>query len=167
MTLEELIGSIDRQTQFELALDLTERTLPIWNAYAESNKLEYTDTVVGMHHVVRKDILFRTLETIRGELANSKTQKHQIEQLTEEFRDPIVAMQDFDWGLPYSAEKTFYALKNFLDALNGREITIFGDSQIYLVINQAIDALMNANVLTEIEIRDVLDRYRNSAQRKL
>ena len=156
MTLKEFIESLEEQKQYKLALILTERALCIWNNYTELNKPEYRDSVVGMYHAVRKDILFRTLETIKKELANPKTQREHIDRLREEFSDPIVAMQDLDWELPYPVERIFYAIRNFLDKLNGQDTTVFGEPQIYTVINQAIDALETAEILTEAEIKALL-----------
>ncbi|MFW5871847.1 MAG: hypothetical protein ACOCUT_01950, partial [bacterium] len=128
MTLKEFIETLDKQTQYDLALTLTERTLIIWDNYAKENKLEYVDTVVGMHHIVDKDILSRTLKTIRHELTNPGTQQKQINKLRDEYDDPIIAMQDLDWELPYPVEKTFYATRNLLDKINGQETTVFDES---------------------------------------
>lgn len=161
MGLKEFVETLDEIKQYKLALELTEKTLQIWNDYARSNKLEYEDTVVGMHHTVERDILSRTLQTIKKELGNPKSQTAQLLQLTEEFRDPIVAMQDLDWELPYPVEMTFYSIRNLLDKLNGQNTTVFGDSQIYLVINQAIDALEKSGILTEKQILELLNNYNN------
>jgi len=159
MTLKKITETLNEQSQFKLALDLVEKALPIWKNYAAFNKLAYQDSVTGMHHVVRKDILHRALEALRKELTNPESQATEIEGLREEFSDPIVAMQDFDWELPYPVERTFYALRNLLDKAAGQNCTSFGESQIYLVINQAIDALEKAKVLSESEIRAVFKKY--------
>ena len=164
MTLKELISTLEESSQYDLALTLTNKTLPIWDSYAKTNKLEYVDTVVGMHHKVEKDILSRTLSTIKQELLNPKTQHRKIEQLREEFSDPIVAMQDLDWELPPPVELTFYATRNLLDKINGEEMTVFDEPQIYVVINQAIDALSQSKVMSDTEIKDLLKKYKNGTQ---
>ena len=164
MTLEEFIESLDEKRQYELAIELTKKALPIWDAYAISNKLEYVDTVVGMHHTVQKYILLRTLDTVQKEILNPNTQKKKIKQLREEFSDPIVAMQDLDWELPYCVERVFYSIRNLLDKLSGQNITVFDESQIYVVINQAIDALYKEKILTENEIKEILNKYKNGTQ---
>ena len=160
MTLKEYINTLNEQKQFNLALELTERTLPIWNEYAKSNKLEYIDTVVGMHHKVDQELLIRTIQTVRNELETPKSQGRQISQLQKEFSDPIVAMQDLDWELPYSVEKTFYAIRNLLEKLCGQETTVFDEPQIYVVINQAIDALSESRLMSDDEIKEILNKYK-------
>ena len=71
-------------------------------------------------------------------------------------------MQDLNWKLPYSVEKTFYAIRNLLNRLSGQEVTLFDEPLIYVVINQSIDALEEANILTETELEKILAEYRNS-----
>lgn len=161
MTLKEFISTLDESSQYDLALTLTDKTLSIWDDYAKTNKLEYVDTVVGMHHKVEKDILSRTLSTIKLELLNPKSQRKKINQLREEFSDPIVAMQDLDWELPPLVELTFYATRNLLDKINGEEVTVFDEPQIYVVINQAIDALSQSEIMSDIEIKELLKRYKD------
>jgi len=73
MTLKEFISTLEESSQYDLALTLTNNTLSIWDSYAKRNKLEYVNTVVVIHHLVKKDILKRTLETVRQELINPKT----------------------------------------------------------------------------------------------
>lgn len=161
MTLKEFISTLKESFQYDLALTLTNKTLTIWDDYAKDNKLEYVDTVVGMHHKVKKDILSRTLLTVKEELLNPKTQQKKIAQLREEYSDPIVAMQDLDWELPPPVELTFYATRNLLDKINGEKTTIFDEPQIYVVINQAIDALSQSKIMSDTEIKELLKRYKD------
>lgn len=164
MTLKEFISSLEESAQYELALVLTNKTLSIWDNYSKTNKLEYVDTVVGMHHKVEKDILSRTLSTIKLELLNPKSQRNKISKLSEEFSDPIVAMQDLDWELPSPVELTFYSTRNLLDKVNGKEVTVFDEPQIYVVINQAIDALSQEKIMSDKEIKELLKNYKNGTQ---
>ena len=158
MSLKEFIELLDEQRQYKLAIGLLEKALPVWDNYAGSNKLEYIDSVVGMYHLVEEDILSRTLAVIKSELANPRTRLRQIEELREEFSDPIVALQDLDWELPYPVEKTFYAVQNLLDKLSGEDITVFGEPLIYVVISQVVDSLIEAKIMTNEEIRDFMTR---------
>jgi len=159
--IKRFISTLEESSQYDLALTLTNKTITIWDEYARTNKLEYVDTVVGMHHKVKKDILSRTLSTIKQELLNPKSQQNKIRQLREEFSDPIVAMQDLDWELSPPVELTFYATQNLLDKINGEETTIFDEPQIYVVINQAIDALSQSNLMIDTEIKELLKKYKN------
>jgi len=76
-------------------------------------------------------------------------------------------MQDLDWELPYPVEQTFYATPNLLDKINGEDITVFHESQIYIVINEAIDALQEAEIMTQVEIKELLEKYKNGTQHRL
>ncbi len=70
-------------------------------------------------------------------------------------------MQDLDWELPSPVELTFYATRNLLDKVNGEEVTVFDEPQIYVVINQAIDALSQEKIMSDVEIKELLKKYKN------
>lgn len=159
--LKEFIISLDNPKQYNLALDLTKRALSIWDNYTDTNKLEYTDTVVGMNRKVAKDILTRILSTVEQELLNPNSQQKEIDHLREELSDPIIAIQDLDWELPNPVSLTFYSIRNLLDKINGQEMTLFGEPQIYVVINQAIDALLQTEIMSDVDINELLKKYKS------
>jgi hypothetical protein len=159
MTLKKNTTALTEQNQLRLTLDLLEKALPIWEDYAVSNKTEYRDSVTGMHHVVRKDLLNRALEAVKEEFVNPESRRREIDQLKEEFSDPIVAMQDFDWELPYPVERVFYALWNLFDTVIGQNRRLFDNSQVHIAVNQVVDALVAAKVLSESEIHAVFKMY--------
>lgn len=67
-----------------------------------------------------------------------------------QFSDPIIALQDDDWNLPKDVENVFYGVYNILNAALGEEMTIFGESTIYISINQALTALdFSGQIATE------------------
>ncbi len=160
MDLKELVASLEQRNQYALAIDLIERTLPIWDDYASHFKLEYTDSVVGMHHIVKSDLLKRTLKLTKTKHYVPSYSLSEIKLLLEEFSDPIVSIQDCDWDLPYAVEKTFFAFNNLLDYMAGKVTTVFDEPTIYIVINQSIDALVSANLFSYEEINEILDKYR-------
>lgn len=159
--LKDFISTLKESSQYSLALHLTRRSLPIWDDYARTNELKYLDTVVGMHHTVAKDLLSRTLTTIEQELLNPSSQLKQIDLLRREFSDPNVAMQDLDWEVPAPVELTFYSVKNLLDKISREELTVFNEPQIYVVINQALDALSQVKIMSPIDIDTLLESYMN------
>ena len=70
-------------------------------------------------------------------------------------------MQDCDWELPDEVFKTFYSVHNLLDSLVGKKQTVFGESTIYVSINQAIDAIEKSKTLTLEEINAILEEIKN------
>ncbi len=165
MALDEIVANLSRQHQLELAILFVEKTQGIWEAYTVSGTLDYTDTVVGMYHVVKPDLLSRSLEIFRNEQKNPGTNAPAVKALLDEFADPIVAMQDDDWEMPDEVEKTFYATYNLLKKLDGEETTVFNESTIYLVMNQAIDALLTSGVMSLEEVNNLVAQYRKRGYR--
>lgn len=159
MTLLEFIESLNDRKQYNLALELCNKTLVIWNEYASCHPLEYTETVIGTHHTIKSDILSRAIAVVEAELRCPKSQSVQLEQIRQEFSGPSVALQDHDWELPKPVEMSFYAIRNLLDRKDGQETTVFNEPQIFVVINQAIEALMLVGAITEKEIGEIFDKY--------
>jgi hypothetical protein len=147
-SLIDFVNGLDEERQYTLALLLVEKALPLWEEHASKNALEYFDSVVGMHHVINKDIVARALDTVKKELAKRNSQLNELAALKKEFMEPLVALQDSDWELPYPVQHTLYAASNLVKKITGESITPFDEPLIYVVINQAFDALISANVFS-------------------
>lgn len=154
MNLEEYCASLPYDKRFKIAIKLCRRALRIWEKYCETNSLDYTDTVVGMHHEVRSELLSDTIEFCSAaeseNVPGPPVVSVKYKKLVDEFSDPVTALQDGDWSLPYPVERTFYAVYNLLQSLY-KEKTAFLQQTHYLVINQAADALVEAGILTMSE----------------
>jgi len=160
MSLKEYTKSITETKRILLAIELIERLLPIWNEFSNKRKnLEYIDTVVGMDHSVDKEIISRIINLSKNWISGDLDKKEQA-KLNEWYSDPIVAMQDLDWEIPENIQLIFYSGYNLLRKINGETKTIFGDEQLYLVINQAIDAILKSNLLSKNEINEILKKHK-------
>ena len=93
---------------------------------------------------------------VKNELDVPKSQTHEIVLIRQELSDPIVALQDLDWELPKPVEMSFYAIRNRID---GQETTVFNEPQLFVVVNQAIEALMLINAINETEISEIFEKY--------
>ena len=160
MSLEKRVDDLPSEKRFKLAITLSKLTLKIWDKYSSTNELTYTDSVVGMNHIVDKDILKNTIFEIE-KMTNANTNK--IAKLKEDFSDPIVSLQDDDWELPYEVLHAFYSVNNLLDAFIGNEKTVFGESTIYVSINQAIDALETSKIISIDEIKTIITSIENES----
>jgi hypothetical protein len=161
MTLQEYTDSLPKGKQIELTIKLTKLVLPIWEKYSEDNQLSYRDTVVGLAHRVDKKLLRNTIEGVETYLSSGKWKrfmdgKRTLLKLRSQFNDPVVALQDTDWELPDEVLKTFYAVYNLIDTVIGKEKTVFGDSTIYISINQAVDALESSKTMPFDQIQEVI-----------
>ena len=166
MTLQEYTESLSSQQQLKLAVRLAKLALPIWSKYANENDLAYRDSVVGLTHSVDKKILQDTIESIEEYLSSNKFKKilngkRKLMSIRSQFDDPIVALQDLDWELPDPIQKTFYSVYNLIDSLLGETQTAFGDSTIYVSINQAVDALDSSKILTSDDIKKIISDSTN------
>lgn len=166
MTLQEHIDSLSKDKQFDIAIRLTRSALPVWDKYADNNELAYRDTVVGLNHSVDRQLLQNTINAVEKFVSTNRIKRTAIKNVDllssdKQFSDPIVALQDTDWELPYEVERTFYAVHNLLDAALGKVKTVFNETTIYVAINQAVDALASSKTMTEEEIRKILYENKN------
>lgn len=156
MNLEEYCNSLPKTQQLELALHVTKTALPAWEDYTDNHPLSYRDSVVNLQHDVPKRLLTDTVE----ELEKSPANMEKLRQLHALFQDPIIALQDGDWKLPNALEKIFYAVYNLSEAALTNAPTIS------LAINQAIEALETEKILSEVQIRDIIQEYGTQPDRK-
>jgi hypothetical protein len=164
MTLKDHCNALSQARQFALAIRLCKLGLPIWERYAEKHALRYTDSVVALRHKVDKNLLADTLSDIETYISNCRPDANCIDnsllsKRREQFSDPVVALQDDDWKLPYSVERIFYAVYNLLEAAYGSEPDESGEPTVYLSINQAIDGLETGSVLSITEIKNLLVEF--------
>ena len=158
MTLQEYIDSLPKDEQFQLAIKLTRLSFPVWSNYADRNKLTYRDSVVGMTHIVDRNLLQRSVDIAEeyvssGVIKKNIIGKNKLSEIYMEFREPVVGLQDTDWELPEEVLNVFYATYNIVRAVLGQKIVGSDEPCIYISISQAINALEESKTLTLDEIR--------------
>ena len=157
MTFEKIIENLPEKRQIGLAITFLEIGLPIWTKFAKNNRLEYTDTVVGMHHKIDYRIVEKTIELAEKIIDKKHTfKKHKFSILQEEYLEPITALQDLDWEIPEEPKSILYSAYNLLEKLAGKEKTVFNELTIYVSINQSIDAIQRKNIISTDKIKTIL-----------
>ena len=141
MTLEAYCESLNNQDLLNLAYQLCNQGLSIWESYTLENNLTYRDTVVGMFHEVRPDLLRESVDYCGESIKQNRTEKKK--KFFEEFRDPVVALQDLDWELPENVEYIFYAVYNLMLGLEKRD-------RLTISIKQAASGLEGIMTIEEI-----------------
>jgi len=164
MTLQENIAELDGHCQFELAIKMIEIGLPLWTNYAQGNKLEYTEHVIGTHQTIEVDILSRALEVAKKEIGNKSLidnfiKNKSLRKILDEFLEPKTAIHDDDFILPKEVELIFHSTYNLLEAINGAKPNCEGETIVYVSTNQSIDAIESAKLLSISEIKDVLRKF--------
>ncbi len=157
MTLENFFKTLPRLKQINIAYSLLKSALPIWSEFAENNKLEYKDSVVGLKHTVNKDIIKNVL-SLAEKISEANQYVYDKETITfkKTFTEPIVALQDGDWELPDAVLLTFYSAYNLMTALTEPEENTFHEPSIYISVNNAIEALEITQKLSSEEIKRIL-----------
>jgi hypothetical protein len=159
MDLEGYCKTLSKKELLNLAIRICQNALPIWDDYSLENKLEYTDTVVGLHHKIRKELLSDSIQLFRRKYLLRRSFENDLKKLLEEFTDPVAAMQDSDWELPYSVKCVFHSVYNLLDGVK-EPITIFNQETHYVSINQSADALKSSGLMNFDQIHDIIYSYR-------
>jgi len=155
MDLQEYCKTLSKERLLNTTIKICEKTLPIWDNYSLTNKLEYIDTVVGLLHNVKKELLFNSIQFAKRKDFGTKVWKKDYSDLTEGFVDPISAIQDMDWELPSDVKNGFYAIYNLITGIK-EPMTLFKEQTHYVSINQAIQALESSNLMSTNQIKDIL-----------
>lgn len=156
MALDKYFSKLKEKHRYEVVIELLTLALPIWNDYINKVKvLEYRDTVVGMYYSVEITIIEKTIELAKSKL-NNNLNSNDLLYIKSEYSDPIVALQDLDWELPYSVECIFYAAYNLIEKISGKKKSYSGDELLYLVSNQTIDALTYEKLYSFEDINNIL-----------
>lgn len=78
--------------------------------------------------------------------------RRELVGIQAEFDDPVTALQDSDFDLPPAVKLTFYSAHNLMDELLKGGKTAFGNSHVYVAINQAVDALEHSGLMSDKSI---------------
>jgi hypothetical protein len=160
-TLEELMQGLPIRRQLEAAVHFAALGLPIWEEFAAQDALTYIDGVVGVQHTISATLPARVHAIAQRHLAgdpslDSEEGQATLKVLKHEFIEPIVALQDDDWDLPEPVKLIFYAHSNLLEHLSGAVESVFGESLLYVTVNQAVDGIEKSGKMTMAQLREVL-----------
>ena len=172
MPLSELIDSFKKKNQIELAIELIEIGLPIWENYNSENRIEYTDSVVGMYHKINKNLIeksIKLLKKINGQnnFLTDKINGLKIKSLHDEIREPVVAREDDDFEIPTEVELILYSTSNLIEYIMGKSHSSLNENLAYISINQSIDAITKSGILSFDEIRNIIENKKNVWQHRV
>lgn len=168
MTLSEFINSLNRKNQIELGIELIEIGLPIWEKYNVKNRIEYTDSVVGMYHKIDKELIEKSIRILKktngkNNILTDKINRIRMKTLYDEIREPVVAREDDDFEIPKEVELILFSTSNLIDYVMGRKTNSLNENLAYISINQSIDAITQSGILNFDEIRMILDNKKTCA----
>jgi hypothetical protein len=155
MDFKEYCNSLPKERLSALAIKLCDKACPIWTDYCKIGGLTYRDTVVGLLHTIQENLLSDTLELCNRLQINSDLFDNEYTILKDEFLEPVTALQDDDWELPYPVEKVFYAVYNLLLGFK-QQRSLNNDLFHYVSANQAGDALIKTGLMTSDEIKEFI-----------
>ncbi len=172
MPLTELVNSLPKKSQIELAIELIEIGLPIWERYNSENPIEYNDSVVGMHHKIDKNLIAKSIKLLkkingRNNFLTDKINGIKIKSLHDEIREPVVARKDDDFEIPSEVELILYSTSNLIEYAMGKTYSLLNENLAYVSINQSIDAITKSKILTFDEIKNILENKKNVWQHRL
>lgn len=107
--------------------------LSVWKTYcAQRKEMIYSDSIVGMAHRVEKDLPEKALQAVIDGLVSP--------EITQAYREPIVALQDMDIDWPDQIEFAYYAIDNLY-----RKYALNLPIDDWLIINQALSSESNSS----------------------
>ena len=155
---------IRHNAQLQLAIELAEKALPVWEQYAAKEILMYKENANESGYHVNKDLLCNSLAYLKNNFTllttPGKTALTGLKKYQNEFIGPVMALADGYWKLPYVVKKVFYAVYEILNGIldyNEREVNFdFSNA-----ITDSLDAIDIAGLLTEKQVRELLEPYKN------
>ena len=164
MTTDPWWTSINNSAQLYLAIELAEKTLQIWEQYALRSTLKFTENVNESSRIIQRELLGDSLVHIKCHAIqlNKRSNKEytKLKRYYDQFIIPVTALTDGYWKLPYAVKKVFYSvyqiLKGIIDSDNPITNIDFSNS-----INNSLEVIDITNLLTEKQIRDILEPYRD------
>lgn len=169
MQLPEFIGSLETENQIQLAIEMIEIGLPVWENYNSGNPIEYTDSVVGMHHkidscLIEKAIsLLKKMSSEQNGFAAKGVDKLKLESLRKDVNELIVAIADGDVELPLQVQLIVYATSNLIDCVLGKAYDSSNKNLAYISIEQSIDAIARSKILNSDKINEILERAKKAS----
>ncbi|MFH0894689.1 MAG: hypothetical protein V2A54_09655 [Bacteroidota bacterium] len=154
MQLDEFIESLPSEKQIEVALRFARIALVSWDTMKSEKEVSYHDSIVFLRHNFKNNFLQLVLDAVE------KNNKDEIINLYTDFAEPITALQDDDFTLSYSVEKTFYGFYNLLKSLIDKEDRTFDQVPVVVSVNQFIDAIDQDKIIPDDEIRKILNEYK-------
>ena len=164
MTTDPWWTGINNSAQLYLAIELAEKTLQIWEQYALRSTLKFTENVNESSRIIKSGLLGDSLLHIKRHaiLLNKKGNKEytKLKRYYDQFIIPVTALTDGYWKLPYAVKKVFYAVYQILKGIidNDNPITNIDFSN---SINNSLEVIDITNLLTEKQIRDILEPYKD------
>lgn len=163
MSLEDYCESLNTRQKIQCCLALITVAMPIWNDFVKVNELKYRDSVVGLNHEIAPDILERGIKAVeimqRKSILSKLFSVSPLSGSLDEFLEPITAMQDLDWELPYPVAQLFYSVYNLMRFADKKQSHSHKDLA-YISMNQSIDALSCSELKSLDEVNAILDLYR-------
>ncbi len=161
LTLEKILLDTAIPVQYDLALLFIEMASPAWTDYFRGKEDESFYDGVGNHYIVKHDILARACTLISKEKENPGSQNTSLDELLDEFIGPILSIDRMDWEPAYAAERVFCACYNLLLLYTMRNRAT-ENAQLNIVINQAADAMLRAQLKTLEELNVFVTNLRNN-----
>ena len=158
MDLKEFCNSLSKRDQIKTGIQLARLALPVWQNYAEDD-IDYTDSVVGMHHSIRHDLLKRAILELEDVSYTTAFQERGditdlLKSIYDEFSDLVISLQDDDLRFPQPVATIFYAVYNLVGTIIPGEFDSSDNPRIYVSFNQSIETIVSEGILTMDEVAE-------------
>lgn len=166
MTLEEIVAALPEQVKVKLGIHFLEIGLPIWEKFAKESgdNLSYYAFMLGME-TVKPQIINSSIQLAKQWISPQSSSlqeelKPYLKKLVDRFSMHLLGIKDWELELDPHPKLIFYSALNLLDYINGKTSTFSNESTIYVSINQSIDAIVKAKLLTWDEVNGILKNYK-------
>ena len=154
---------IDAASQLALAVQLTKKSLPIWERYAAGKDMVYRNAGSGPFIKLDQQLLVNVLQDIQQLYHCEDVNKRKLlHQYYDSFVGPVIAMHDGDWPAPYPVKKLFLAVYNIIKSALEKNNQGTSKSLLAVAINQSLDCLDISGIHSKQDILEFLTAYKNN-----
>ncbi|MCY7293217.1 MAG: hypothetical protein LH615_13650, partial [Ferruginibacter sp.] len=156
-------NALSNMDQLQLALMLTQKGLIVWEKYARSRDITYSNSNTAPASKIDYLLLQKTIDeiTLQSQMLLPACDNKKINQYYYLFIGPVIALQDGNWAPPYQVKTIFLAVYNVLKSIVEQNTPASLESGLAISINQSLDCMDISKLYNREEITAFLKVYRN------
>jgi hypothetical protein len=149
--------------QLQLALDLCQKALPVWEKYTGAKEMVYHSSTTSAVNKIDHKILHKAIEEIKqaSQFQFPDKSNKKINNGYSDFVYAVIAMQDGFWLPSYPAKKIFMAVYNILKSIVEQNNASGIATNLSVAINLALDCIDITKLYTHQEIDSFFAIYKN------
>lgn len=154
--------SLSAADQSALATDAASWCMPLWSSYLSAHKTSVKNLPPGHVVTIDNNLLSSALEAVRSykSAGPSKETDTQLRKSYTQLLEPMVALQDGNWSIPYPLKKLFIGIYTMVEGALVPEAGADHQARIIESIGHSMDCLELSRLYSDAELDKLLQPYK-------